>query len=87
MWGVPLVCCIAWEVLEALESGVETAQNGPIHAKVSAKPVQLLLQNLDARVVEELRSLDVSNITPLEAINKLYHLQKIAQEEHLGKGA
>ena len=36
-------------------------------------------------VVQELMGLDVSSMTPLEAINALYGLQKRAQEEEEGQ--
>ncbi len=42
---------------------------------------QLALFSSDSAVVQELSSLDVSSMTPLEAINKLYELQKKAKGE------
>ena len=70
----------AWEVLQNLESDSRTSPSKPRFDR-NDEPLQLLLQNLDSQVVEELKRLEVSNMTPLEAINKLYQLQKMAQEE------
>ena len=70
----------AWEVLQNLESDSRTSPSKPRFDRNDA-PLQLLLQNLDSQVVEELKRVEVSNMTPLEAINKLYQLQKMAQEE------
>ena len=60
--------------------------HGPITALKRRPPAkaprgQLTLFGSDSGVVEELLSLDVSAMTPLEAINKLYELQKKAKTE------
>ncbi len=69
----------AWEILEALESLPQAkAINGggpPLQ-----KQQQIPLFSLTPPLVEELLKLDVTNMTPLEAINKLYELQSMARE-------
>jgi DNA mismatch repair protein MutS len=44
------------------------------------EPYQPVLFADEHPVVEELRKLDVSTMTPLEAINRLYELQKRTQD-------
>jgi len=75
--GVPKpVIHRAEELLEQLESG-EFRPGTPALA-----PNQPLLFAAEHPVVEELRTLDVSTMTPLEAINKLYELQRLAGEKN-----
>jgi len=59
----------AWDLLSELES------DGP-----KASPRQRPLFALPNPVMEDLKKLDVSSMTPLEAINKLYQLQQEAGE-------
>jgi hypothetical protein len=59
----------AWDLLSELES------DGP-----KATPRQRPLFALPDPVRDELKKLDISAMTPLEAINKLYQLQKEARE-------
>ncbi len=66
----PPVVSRAWELLSELEGG----------EKRPASPRQRPLFTLPHPVVQELLGLDVSSMTPLEAINALYGLQKRAQE-------
>jgi DNA mismatch repair protein MutS len=48
-----------------------------------AQPMQMsLFPETPSPVVEALRSLDVDSITPLEAISKLYELQRMADPQH-----
>ena len=69
----------AWEVLEDLEkrNGVERrpggrrSRSGPAAQLPLFSPAQLLL--------DEVLALDIPNLTPLEAINKLYELQEKAR--------
>ncbi|MDY6878212.1 MAG: DNA mismatch repair protein MutS [Chloroflexota bacterium] len=69
--GVPRpVVHRAEELLAQLESG-EFRPGTP-----ALKPSQPVLFADEHPVVEELRELDVSTMTPLEAINKLYELQR-----------
>ena len=69
----------AWEILEALES---LPQSNSLNG-AGSKPQnsqQIPLFSLSPPLVEELLKLDVTNMTPLEAINKLYELQSMAKE-------
>jgi DNA mismatch repair protein MutS len=69
--GVPRpVINRAQELLEGLESG-KFRPGTP-----APRPYQPLLFADEHPVVEELRKLDISQMTPLEAINKLYELQQ-----------
>ncbi|MCX8068063.1 MAG: DNA mismatch repair protein MutS [Anaerolineae bacterium] len=69
--GVPRsVISRAQELLEALESG-KFRPGTP-----APKPYQPPLFADEHPVVEELRKLDIAQMTPLEAINKLYELQQ-----------
>ncbi len=70
----PPVVSRAWELLSELE-GAE---------KRPANPRQRPLFTLPHPVVQELLGMDVSSMTPLEAINALYGLQKRAQEGEEG---
>ena len=65
----------AWEVLDDLEF-----QRGGARKRASraAPSQQLALFAPGTELVEALRTLDVSNMTPLEALNKLYELQEQA---------
>ena len=74
----------AWDVLRDLES------NGANNGKASAngrkrggganRPAQLALIPPSSPALDELRALDVSSMTPIEALNKLYELQERAKE-------
>jgi len=74
--GVPRpVIHRAQELLEGLESG-KFRPGTP-----APKPYQPVLFADEHPVVEELRQLDIAQMTPLEAINKLYELQqKVGRE-------
>ena len=66
----------AWEVLAELE-----AQSGDRRSRAKGEPAQqMALFNGGGKLQGLLRELDIPNLTPLEAINKLYELQKEAQE-------
>ena len=67
----------AWEVLEDLERGSSGFGEGN---KISTAGRQMQLFNPVDAMAEQLRSLDIPNLTPLEAINKLYQLQEQLQE-------
>ncbi|MBI2872645.1 MAG: DNA mismatch repair protein MutS [Chloroflexi bacterium] len=69
----------AWEVLRRLEMGDHTAQ-APRRRARDTGPGQLPLFGAASSVLEDLLRLDVSSLTPLEAINKLYELQQRAKE-------
>ena len=69
------------EVLEKMEedSGRKTgARESPKRKKEVAQQISFFGQK--SPVVEELEGLDINSLTPLEAINKLYELQKKARE-------
>ena len=69
----------AWEVLADLET--QSAQSGGRHIKSKSEPAQqMALFNDGGRLQALLNELDIPNLTPLEAINKLYELQKEAQD-------
>ena len=65
----------AEEMLEQLESG-EFRPGTP-----AIEPSQPALFATEHPVVEELRALDVPQMTPLDAINALYELQRKTTEE------
>jgi len=67
----------AEEILELLE---RDASRSPVKTRRPAEVLQLPLFATTNPVVEELKELDVTQMTPLEAITKLYELQKRAKE-------
>ena len=75
----------AWEVLEDLElEGRGSRKSKAAGARTGRKaPSQQisLFQQEESPVVEEMRRLDIANLTPLEAINKLYQLQEQAKAD------
>ncbi len=89
--GVPeSVIARAKEIVEELSKNdiTEITKNLTVHsvknekAKKKAKPSEMDLEQIslfdtvkDDAIIEELRSVDVSRMTPLEAMNKLYELQ------------
>jgi DNA mismatch repair protein MutS len=76
MAGVPKpVIHRAEEMLEQLESGAFRP------GTPAPEPRQPALFATEHPAVEELRGLDVSQMTPLDAINTLYELQRKAKEE------
>jgi DNA mismatch repair protein MutS len=62
----------AEELLEELEAG----QNGAVIKPRVVQPKQLSFLSESDPVMQELRDIDISAMTPLEAINKLYELQR-----------
>lgn len=66
------------EILQNLENGqAERTEKGK--GKPAAAPsMQLSIFGGESEVEEEIRSLDLDSISPIEAINKLYELQKKA---------
>ena len=65
----------AWEVLTDLESQGESARK---RLSNSAPAQQLTLFPAGSSLADALRALDVPNMTPLDALNKLYELQEQA---------
>ncbi|MBA7637979.1 DNA mismatch repair protein MutS [subsurface metagenome] len=73
----------AQEVLTELEGNHKTLAESPYKAKRRPKappPQQISLFGQKSPVVEELEKLDIESLTPLEALTKLYELQKKARE-------
>jgi DNA mismatch repair protein MutS len=68
----------AREVLEELEDGSKQAQVK--RRRREALPRQLPLLGPKSPLMEELEKLDIDSMTPLEAITRLYELQKKAKE-------
>ena len=70
----------AWTVLSDLESqDTDGARNARRNAGAS-QPMQLSLMPMSSPALDALRQIDVSSITPIEAINKLYELQERDRE-------
>ena len=72
----------AWQVLDDLENGPDprTASPGRRRRGRAQTSAQLPLLKVAAPALEELVSVDVASMTPLEAINKLYELQEKARD-------
>jgi DNA mismatch repair protein MutS len=70
----------AWDLLGELEKNVRSSGQKR-QGRAAAAQGQLSLFNADAPAVEELRRLKVDEMTPLEALNTLYRLQKLARGE------
>ena len=71
----------AWEVLRELEARSSGAEpKGRRRKSPVPGAEQLPLLTPPSSVLDDLLSLDVSSMTPLEAINKLYDLQENARE-------
>ena len=71
----------AWEVLAELEA--ESMENGRRRqGRSKGEPAQqMALFNGDGKLQGLLKELDIPNLTPLQAINKLYELQEQARDE------
>ena len=70
----------AWTVLSDLESqDTDGARNARRNAGAS-QPMQLSLIPTSSPALDALRQIDISSITPIEAINKLYELQERDRE-------
>ena len=70
----------AWEVLADLEAQSQQKNGRLVKAKVEPAQ-QMALFNDGGNLKKLLNGLDIPNLTPIDAINKLYELQKEAQEE------
>ena len=76
----PAVVHRAWEVLYDLEqpSAAKTSL-GKRNARSDLPVVQMPLFSRSQPLVEKVLAVDIANLTPLEAINKLYELQEQAK--------
>ena len=71
----------AWEVLADLEQPVNSRNAGAKGRSRKSPSQQMPLFDTAQPLVDEIRALDVPNLTPLEAINVLYNLQKKANNQ------
>jgi len=69
----------AWDLLADLETAVEPGGK-PGASQPAAVPQLSLWPSADAALLEELTKLDITEMTPLEALNKLYELQQGARK-------
>jgi DNA mismatch repair protein MutS len=75
--GMPgAVVSRAWDLLEELENGQKKQALGKPAGYQLQMPMPMGDQQIENEVLEELKDLDVSNMTPLEAINALFTLQE-----------
>jgi len=71
----------AGEVLEELEGDRRTdGLKPPKKRSKEPPPLQVSFFGERSPMMEELAKLDINSLTPLEALNKLYELQKKAKE-------
>jgi DNA mismatch repair protein MutS len=71
--GIPgAVISRAWDLLMELES---STKSDPIHKSTNQKAIQLPMIEPNSDLSNEIRSLDIASLTPIEAITKLYELQ------------
>jgi DNA mismatch repair protein MutS len=70
----------ATEVLEELESTDNRHTSSRKPARSNPPVVQMALFGQESPVLEEIKRLDIESMSPLEALNTLYELQKRAKE-------
>ena len=70
----------AWEALRELEDGAKAAPAAGHRKGPRRPPEQLPLIGATPAAIEGLLAIDVTSMTPLEAINKLFELQALAKE-------
>jgi DNA mismatch repair protein MutS len=68
----------AEEILKGLEEEKVERKEGGKARPAGAQPTQLSIFGEGSQVEEEIRTLDVDSMSPIEAINKLYELKKKA---------
>ena len=71
----------AWEVLAELEQPQDSVKGTGKSRSRKATTQQMPLFTPDQPLIEEIRSLDIPNLTPLQAINLLYQLQEKVKEQ------
>ena len=67
--------------LQAVDLAPPTGRAGGKHAQTQAPAVQLTLFGGPDPVAEAIKALDINALSPLEALNKLYELQKMAKSK------
>ena len=67
--------------LQAVDLTPPTVRAGGKHAQTQAPAVQLTLFGGPDPVAEAVKALDINALSPLEALNKLYELQKMANSK------
>jgi DNA mismatch repair protein MutS len=77
--GMPLaVVKRAWEILSELETAKEPTK---VHMDGHGKEIQMnLFSGVSDVLSAELRKIDIENLTPIEAINRLYDLRRKAED-------
>ena len=77
--GLPrAVVSRAWQILEMLEAKSKDAKG---NRKPAEQVSQLNLFSAGSGVIDQLLGMDVTQMTPLEAINALYRLQEMARND------
>ena len=72
----------AWEVLADLEKVDRPSTSGDSDRSSNrSRPMQMPLFSPVDKLADEIKALDIPNLTPLEAINKLYELQQQAKDQ------
>ena len=71
----------AWEVLADLEETGSSGNSGSKQRSRKRPSQQIPLFDVAQPLLDEIRALDVPNLTPLEAINVLYNLQQKAKDQ------
>ena len=72
----PSVVSRAWEILKELEADVSTKNISDKLAMDQSSGLQIPLFEQYPQIIDQILALDITNLTPLEAINKLYELQQ-----------
>ena len=73
----------AWELLASHE---QSGAAGPRPARAGAQQMPLFSEAAPSRALEALEALDLDGLTPLEALNKLFELKQMANEDAGGDG-
>ena len=73
----------AWEVLADLEGTGDTSKKASRRRSSKDAARQMPLFSPAQQLIEEIQGLDIANLTPLEAINILYSLQRKANDPSL----
>jgi DNA mismatch repair protein MutS len=70
----------AWHILSDLEN---VDKFDGIESSLDNKPTQISLFRKESQLLKNITQLDIPNMTPLEAMNKLYELQQKAKDEEI----